>query len=103
MLVRNRILHRLDYCNSLYSSLPSFLIQKLQRVQNAARRFIFALRKFDSVKNYLHDLHWLPVKQRIEYKVLIFVHKILFTPTTLPFYLNNLFIINRSHSRNQMI
>ncbi len=44
-VVNALVLSRLDYCNSLYLNLPSSLLNRLQRVQNAAVRTIFNLRK----------------------------------------------------------
>ena len=53
------------------------MIQELQRVQNAAAKTVFGLYKYDHVGNTLKDLHWLPVKQRIKYKILLLVFKCL--------------------------
>ena len=64
------VLSRLDYCNSLYLNLPSYHINKLQVIQNNMARAITSKRKFDHITPTLHSLHWLKIKQRIEYKVL---------------------------------
>jgi hypothetical protein len=53
--------------------LPAYQIAKLQRVQNAAARLVYRLYmvpKFAHISPYLMVLHWLPVKFRIEFKVL---------------------------------
>jgi len=42
------------------------LMQRLQAVQNAAARLIVGARKFDPVSRILH---WLPVRQRITFKL----------------------------------
>ena len=75
-LVCSRILLPLDYCNSLYYGLTETNIQKLQRVQNCAARLVH---KFNppcnkSTDNLISDLHWLKIKLRIIYKILLLVH-----------------------------
>jgi len=53
----------------------SSTIQKLQRVQNnAARIFLHATRRSD-VKSLFQTMHWLPVEQRINYKLAVIEKK----------------------------
>ena len=63
------VLSRLDYCNALLSGSPSHLINRLQKVQNHAARLIFRSSKYDHITPLLCSLHWLPVQQRISYKI----------------------------------
>ena len=65
-----------DYCNSLLSRLPRSTSQPLQRVINAVARVITNLSLRDHVKPALKQLHWLPVEQRITYKLCLFMHHI---------------------------
>jgi len=44
---------------------------------NAAARLIFSSRKYDHVTPLLHELHWLRMKQRIEYKLAVLVYRCL--------------------------
>ena len=82
------VLSKLDYCNSLYYGLPSVLINQLQRVQNSAARFVLRMRKSDHVSEALKQLHWLPVRYRIEYKIALITYKTLHENG--PGYLRNL-------------
>ena len=76
-LVSAFISSRLDYCNSLLSGVTSGLLTKLQSVQNAAARFVSMSWKFDHITPILRDLHWLPVRRRIDFKVATLVYKCL--------------------------
>jgi len=61
---------------SLVSRLSGSTIQHLQRVMNAAAPVIMNLSLRDHVKPALTQLHWLPVEQRIAYKLCLFMHYI---------------------------
>jgi len=77
ILVKAFASSRLDYCNSLLYGVGQGILDKLQRIQNAAARLISGRRKFDHITPVLRDLHWLPIRQRIEYKLCSIVHKCL--------------------------
>ena len=76
-LVNATITSRLDYCNSLMFGIPKELISQLQKRQNHAARVITKWRKYDHITPVLVDLHWLPVKQRIDFKILLLTYKAL--------------------------
>ena len=69
MLVHAFISSRLDYCNSLLYGITDGLLQKLQSVQNAAARLVTGARRRDHITPVLRDLHRLPVRQRIAFKI----------------------------------
>ena len=90
-LVNALVTNKIDYCNSLLAQLPQKACKKLQRLQNAAAKTICKLRKFDHVTPSLKQLHWLPIKVRSNYKVLVLTYKSLHgkAPSYLSELLNN--------------
>lgn len=76
-MVHAFITSKLDYCNSLYYGLPKYLLKRLQCIQNSAARLVVQASKFDHVTPVLIKLHWLPVRFRIMFKILLMVYKCL--------------------------
>lgn len=76
-LVSALTLTRLDYCCTTLAGLPARQLDRLQSVLNAAARLINGARKYDHVTPLLHDLHWLRVPQRIEFRLAVLVHRCL--------------------------
>jgi len=70
------ILSRLDYCNIILAGLPKLSTSTLQRVQNAAARLVLGLGPRDHIADGLSQLHWLPVKARIRYKLCLLMHMV---------------------------
>jgi len=71
------VLSHLDYSNSVLAGLPSNRLRPLQRVQNWAAKVVLCRSKYDSSKEALQQLHWLPVKERIDFKIACLVFKCL--------------------------
>jgi hypothetical protein len=75
MLVNATVTSRLDYCNSLLYGVHECLISQLQRCQNNAARVVTLTRKYNHITPVLFDLHWLPVRYRITFKILLLTYK----------------------------
>jgi hypothetical protein len=76
-LVHAFVSSKIDYCNSLLYGLPKKHHDKLQRVLNCAARVVSRLRKFDHITPVLASLHWLPIPQRLEFKIILLTFKAL--------------------------
>ncbi len=57
--------------------LYSARLLKLQMVQNAAARVLTRNRKYEHISPVLSTLHWLPIKHRINFKILLITYKAL--------------------------
>lgn len=90
-LVHALIMGRIDYCNSLLFGLPSVHLLKLQRLQNAAARLISNVPRYSHITPVLCSLHWLPVKFRIDFKILLLTFKAIYGHA--PGYLTDLIAI----------
>ena len=77
LIVQSLIISRLDMCNSLLYGLPQNQLHRLQIAQNTAARLVTLTKKRSHITPVLIDLHWLPIQQRIKYKILVIVYKIL--------------------------
>ena len=88
-LIHAFVSSRVGYCNSLLYGLPTYQLNKLQRVQNAAARLIFQESKYSHVRPLLYNLLWLPVINfRIDFNILLLTYKAI--NGLAPFYLQEL-------------
>jgi len=59
----------LDYCNSLLYGVTENVMRRAQSLQNAASCLITGARRRDHITPVLCQLHWLPVRWRVELKL----------------------------------
>ena len=74
-LVHAFVTSHIDYCNSVLYGISGRQLSRLQRVLNAAARVVCLVPRFDHITPVLMRLHWLPVKYRIVFKVLLLTYK----------------------------
>ena len=89
VLITSLVLSQLDYCNAILYNINTETMRRMQAVQNCAAKLIFNRRKYDNGLSALFStLHWLKIKERIAFKILLLVHKCLYCKS--PAYLNDL-------------
>ena len=86
-LIASMITSRLDYCNAMFAGVANEQIAHIEKIQNNATQLILKKSNCDHVTLLLKELHWLPVKYCIQYKLttLVFRH----FDDTLPPYLSS--------------
>ena len=76
-MVISLVSSRLDYANVILAGVPQALTDRLQKVQNAGARMITKSSPRCHITPILKELHWLPIKARIDYKVLMYTYRAL--------------------------
>jgi len=95
--IATSIVHsKLDYCNSPYFSPPNSQINRLQQVQKSLARTVVKSSRFPHITPVIKSLHWLKIKERIEYKLLSLIYKVL--TTSQPTYLSKLVTVQSPRS-----
>jgi len=80
---------------------PNYSIKMLQRVQNNAAGIVLQEPMRSHATPLLRKLHWLPVQQRIDYKVALLSADVQAPSTSTPLYRNAARLINeRQHVHN---
>ena len=69
-LVNLKLVTNLSANDGHFAGCAQYLLDKLQKVQNAAARLVCKAKKSDHIHPILETLHSLPVTHRIQYKIL---------------------------------
>ena len=82
-LIHGLVTSRIDYGNAILFGISDRHLHRLEMVQRSAARIVMQIRRGDrqSMTTILRQLHWLPVRKRIEYKLLVLVHRALYDGT----------------------
>ena len=89
-IIQAFITSRLDNNNARLYGLPANQLYRLQKIQNTATRILTFSRKSCHITPILKGFHWLPVSQRIVFKLLMIVYKC--TNNIAPSYLSELLL-----------
>ena len=74
VLALSLVVSHLDYCNVILYGISNEDLGKLQRIQNMCAKLVLNRRRCDSSKQALYDLSWLPIKARINFKILTYMY-----------------------------
>ena len=70
------ILYRLDYCNALFPNASVCELHQFQMLINTSAHVVSGSFRFDHITDFVKDvLHWLPITQRVYFKVCTLVYK----------------------------
>ena len=94
ILVHGLVMSHLYYSNGVFGLLPNASLKPYVKVQSMALKTILGRSKYDSVRQAMIELYWLPIRERINYKIIIWVFKCLHN--LVPQYLCTLFRIKDS-------
>src|SRR6218665_139810 len=75
-IVHAFVCYRIHYCNSFLIGHPKVRLLPFKSVLNAAAKLIDHLPKFSHISSFMiNQLHWLPLTDRLEFKILVLVLK----------------------------
>ena len=75
--LKKKITVKLDYCNVLLMGTDIGVTDPMQKVQNFAARLVFGASRRQSADPLICSLHWLKIRERIDYKVYCMCFKII--------------------------
>ena len=76
LLVTNLILSKIDFCNILLLGATNKDLRPLRLIMNKSLRLIYNLKYRDHVTPYYKKAHFLPIRERIQFKAALIAFKI---------------------------
>jgi len=58
----------------MFYGITDGLMSRLQSVQNAAAHLVSGARRYDHITPVLQELHWLPVRRQVDFKMATLVY-----------------------------
>ncbi|XP_046640305.1 uncharacterized protein LOC124323802 [Daphnia pulicaria] len=93
-LIQALVLSNFDYAiNALLFGLQNELLERLEKIKRLAARLVVGAKKNDRITSHMKALHWLPLRQRIVFKLMVLTYR--FLNGTAPRYLSSL--VSRCH------
>ena len=100
-LVKSLIIPHFTYADLIFSAASCKAINKLQISYNSCIRYIFNLRKHDSVSDYRSLIFGMPLQEYYKFRAISFVRKCLIGEC--PEYFQGYFVASGSHRRCDLI
>lgn len=76
-LINTFVFSRIDYCNALLAGVSKATLNRMQVLQNSAARILTRTNIRDHITPVLESLHWLPIRFRVDFKILMLTYKAL--------------------------
>ena len=98
-IIHSCLLSKLNFCSILYYCIPKKQTKTLDKLLNAATRFIFTIcgtQRRESITPFLQKLHFLPMRYRSEFKTNLITYKCL--NDRAPQYLKSLLLLRINDS-----
>ena len=74
-LILSLVVTHLDYANAILYGTSESNLRRMQRIQNIAAKVVCdRMGYMESARACLRELHWLPIRARIEFKILVLVY-----------------------------
>ena len=98
LLMSSFIFSKLYYCSTVWSNTSKHSINKLQLVQNCAKKKL-GLKKFDHISQAIKSLNWLPVNDRIYLNNAVMMYKCI-NKLVLDYLFEKFTLRSQIHTRN---